>query len=201
VDHILRAGWYLLDLVGEILDLTSIESGKLTLALGPVSVQELLQESCASAEAAASERHIVVRVAPLPRPFVVDCDHARIKQIMGHLLSNAIQFNRAGGSVEVDCSQISSTRLRIAVRDTGEGLNKEKIAQLFQPFNRLGHENNAQEGTGVGLALSKRLVEMMGGAIGVQSTVGVGSVFWIEANLFQDPSPSATNAISADDAT
>jgi signal transduction histidine kinase len=103
--------------------------------------------------------------------------------------------------VEVDCSQISSTRLRIAVRDTGEGLNKEKIAQLFQPFNRLGHENNAQEGTGVGLALSKRLVEMMGGAIGVQSTVGVGSVFWIEANLFQDPSPSATNAISADDAT
>ncbi len=105
---------------------------------------------------------------------------------MAHLLSNAIKYNRMSGSVDVICRVEPQQRLRICVRDTGYGLSDDKIAHLFQPFNRLGRETSAEEGTGVGLALSKRLVELMGGSIGARSTVGVGSEFWIELGLSVD---------------
>jgi CheY-like chemotaxis protein len=105
-----------------------------------------------------------------------------VKQVLINLLSNAIKYNRAGGSVEVSCSANTAERIRISVQDTGEGLSPEKLSQLFQPFNRLGQEASAEEGTGIGLVVSKRLVELMGGEIGAESTVGVGSVFWIELN-------------------
>ena len=114
-----------------------------------------------------------------------------MKQVLINLLSNAIKYNRAGGTVEVTCSANTAERIRISVRDTGEGLSPEKLAQLFQPFNRLGQEGSAEEGTGIGLVVSKRLVELMGGVIGVESTVGKGSVFWIELNLTAERQPAA----------
>jgi len=119
--------------------------------------------------------------------YFVHADRTRIKQVLINLLSNAIKYNRMGGSVDVSYSAISGERMHISVRDTGEGLSPEKLEQLFQPFNRLGQEAGAEEGTGIGLVVSKRLVELMGGGIGAESSAGVGSVFWIELNLVLEP--------------
>jgi CheY-like chemotaxis protein len=110
-----------------------------------------------------------------------------VKQVLINLLSNAIKYNRVGGTVVVDCSASAPERVRISVRDTGEGLPPEKMAQLFQPFNRLGREAGGEEGTGIGLVVAKQLVELMGGVIGAESTLGTGSVFWIE--LLADVAP------------
>ena len=124
-----------------------------------------------------------MRFPELDSPYFVKADRTRIKQVLINLLSNAIKYNRVNGSVVVSCSPTTAHRIRISVQDTGEGLPPEKLAQLFQPFNRLGQEASAEEGTGIGLVVSKRLTELMEGEIGVESIVGVGSVFWIELNL------------------
>jgi CheY-like chemotaxis protein len=110
----------------------------------------------------------------------VRADRTRVKQVLVNLLSNAIKYNRVGGRVDVRCAAAAHERTRISLQDTGEGLGADKLAQLFQPFNRLGQETGAQEGTGIGLVVCKRLMDLMDGAIGVDSTVGVGSTFWIE---------------------
>ena len=120
-------------------------------------------------------------------PFFVDADRTRLKQVLVNVLSNAIKYNRVGGTVNVTCSVIAAQRLRISVQDTGEGLSAQKLTQLFQPFNRLGQETSAEEGTGIGLVVSKRLVELMGGEIGAESTMGKGSEFWIEMDLVAGP--------------
>src|SRR6185369_12263098 len=104
-----------------------------------------------------------------------------------NLLSNALKYNRVGGSVTVECATNLPERVRISISDSGAGLPPDKLAQLFEPFNRLGQETGAEEGTGIGLVVSKRLVELMGGTIGVESTVGVGSVFWIELSAAEAP--------------
>ena len=114
-----------------------------------------------------------------------------MKQVLINLLSNAIKYNREQGAVTVTCSVSAEKRIRISVHDTGEGLSPEKRSQLFQPFNRLGQEASSEPGTGIGLVMSKRLVELMGGEIGVESTVGAGSVFWFELNLAAEPQPVA----------
>ncbi|MBW4055129.1 MAG: response regulator, partial [Proteobacteria bacterium] len=111
--------------------------------------------------------------------------------VLINLLTNAIKYNRAQGTVKVTCRPISDKRIRISVDDTGEGLTPEKIAQLYQPFNRLGQEAGAEQGTGIGLVMCKRLVELMGGEIGVESTVGTGSVFWFDLNLSTGQQPVA----------
>ncbi len=180
IDQILRAGWYLLDLINEILDLALIESGRLSLSLEPTSLAEVMRECAAMIEPQAQKRAVTVAFPPTGLPYVVQADRTRVKQVLINLLSNAIKYNRAGGSVVVDCVATSPERLRLSVRDDGEGLAPEMLAQLFEPFNRLGQEANAEEGTGIGLVVSKRLVELMGGRIGAESTVGKGSVFWFE---------------------
>jgi signal transduction histidine kinase/ActR/RegA family two-component response regulator len=180
VDQILKAGWYLLDLINEILDLTLIESGKLSLSLEPISLAEVMRECQAMSEPQATQRGIQVSFPQLDIPHLVRADRTRVKQILINLLSNAIKYNRVGGTVHVDCTTSMPGRIRISIRDTGEGLTAGQIAQLFQPFNRLGQETRSGEGTGIGLVVSKRLVELMGGSISVESTVGVGSMFWIE---------------------
>jgi len=113
-------------------------------------------------------------------PCFVQADRTRLKQVLINLLSNAIKYNRERGTVEVSCARTAQGRYRVSVKDTGAGLNPEKLAQLFQAFNRLGQEGSGQEGTGIGLVVAKQLIELMGGEIGVESTVGVGSVFWFE---------------------
>jgi CheY-like chemotaxis protein len=120
-------------------------------------------------------------------PYFVNADRTRVKQVLINLLSNAIKYNRGQGTVEVKCTEGALGRVRISVKDTGAGLPPEKLAQLFQSFNRLGQEGSAEEGTGIGLVVTKRLVELMGGVIGVESTVGLGSTFWVE--LISDTAP------------
>ncbi len=180
IDQILKAGWYLLELINEILDLAIIESGKLSLSLEPVSLVEVMLECQAMIEPQAQKRGIQMTFPQFDIPWFVNADRTRVKQVLINLLSNAIKYNREQGTVEVKCAASTPERIRISVKDTGAGLPPEKLAQLFQPFNRLGQEGSAEEGTGIGLVVSKRLVELMGGVIGVESTVGVGSVFWIE---------------------
>ncbi|HWS71134.1 MAG TPA: PAS domain S-box protein, partial [Thermoanaerobaculia bacterium] len=181
VEQILRAGWYLLELINEILDLAVIESGKLSMSLEPVSLVEVILECQAMIEPLAQRRGIHMTFPRFSTPYSVNADRTRLKQVLINLLSNAIKYNRVGGSVVVDCSPSPTAgRVRISVRDSGPGLPTGKIEQLFQPFNRLGQEGNAEEGTGIGLVVSKRLVELMGGVIGVESTVGRGSIFWLD---------------------
>jgi signal transduction histidine kinase/AmiR/NasT family two-component response regulator len=182
VEQILKAGWYLLELINEILDLALIESGKLSLSLEPVSLSEVLLECEAMIEPQAKKRGIKVLFTRLERPCSVQADRTRLKQVLINLLSNAVKYNRIGGTVDVALTLTRDGLVRISVRDTGEGLAPDQLAQLFQPFNRLGQKANVEEGTGIGLVVSKRLVELMRGIIGVESTVGEGSVFWFELN-------------------
>jgi PAS domain S-box-containing protein len=183
IDQILKAGWYLLELINEILDLALIESGKLSLSLEPVALAEIMLECEAMIEAQAQKRDIGVSFAHFATPLFVHADRTRVKQVLINLLSNAIKYNTVGGTVAVECARSRPDSVRISVRDSGAGLAPQQMAQLFQPFNRLGQETSVEQGTGIGLVVSKRLVELMGGVIGVESRVGKGSVFWIDLSL------------------
>lgn len=188
IQQILKAGWYLLELINEVLDLAIIESGKFTLSKEPVSVAEVLAECRAMVEPQARDRNIAMSFpAALDRPCYISADRIRVKQVLINLLFNAIKYNRPNGRVTVDFVQTASRTLRISVRDTGAGLPPEQVAQLFQPFNRLGQDAGTEQGTGIGLVVTKRLVEVMGGSIGVESTVGDGSIFWVELELASAP--------------
>jgi CheY-like chemotaxis protein len=194
IDQILKAGWYLLELINEILDLALIESGRLTLSLEPMSLAEVMFECQDMIEPQAQKSGICMSFPRFETPYFVNADRTRVKQVLINLLSNAIKYNRAQGAVEVMCCVSSEKRIRISVQDTGEGLCPEKRAQLFQPFNRLGQEGSTEEGTGIGLVVSKQLVELMGGEIGVESTVGVGSLFWVELNMAAAPQSAVGEA-------
>ncbi len=187
IGRILQAGWYLLELIDEILDLALIESGKLSISLEPVSLDDIMLECQSMIEPQAKKRGIRMSFPRFDRPCFVNADRTRVKQILINLFSNAIKYNQAGGSVVVECAASPPDDIRVSIRDTGAGLPPDKLAQLFQPFNRLGQEASAEEGTGIGLVVTKRLVELMGGTIGVESVVGVGSVFWVELNSASAP--------------
>ena len=180
VKEIIKAGWYLLELINEVLDLSLIESGKLSLSPEPLLLLDVMHECQSMIEPMAQLHNIQLSFLPFDNSWGIYADHTRVKQIVINLLSNAIKYNRKFGSVEIKCTLSAPQRIRITVKDTGQGLSTDQMAQLFQPFNRLGQEHGAEEGTGIGLVVTKKLVELMGGAIGVASTVGVGSEFWIE---------------------
>jgi PAS domain S-box-containing protein len=180
IAQILRAGWHLLKLIDEILDLAVIESGKVSLSPESVSLSEVMSECRAMMEPQAQQRGIRMTFPRFVNPIFVWADRTRLKQIVINLLSNAIKYNKKQGTVVVDCTVSAPGRIRISVKDTGVGLPPEKLAQLFQPFNRLGQEAGGVAGTGIGLVVTKRLAELMEGVLGVESKVGVGSVFWCE---------------------
>ncbi|MGA8390868.1 MAG: PAS domain S-box protein [Burkholderiaceae bacterium] len=180
LEQILKAGWYLLELINEILDLALIESGKAALSTEPVALGELLNECRAMMEPQAQQRGISVSFPHLAQSLYVNADRTRLKQSLINLLSNAIKYNRPDGTVVVECCPCPPDSIRVSVQDTGEGIAPDLLRQLFQPFNRLGKESSLEEGTGIGLVVTKRLVERMGGTVGVDSTVGIGTVFWIE---------------------
>jgi len=179
--EILHGGWYLLDLINEILDLAVIESGKLSLSRVPVSLIDVMRECQAMIEPQAQQRGIPINFLPFDHTWFVSADRTRLKQVLINLLTNAIKYNRTQGTVEVKCT-CTPERIRISIKDSGAGLPPEMQKQLFQPFNRLGQEGGAIEGTGIGLVVTKQLVELMGGTIGVKSIVGVGSEFRFELN-------------------
>jgi PAS domain S-box-containing protein len=187
IDQILKAGWHLLNLINEILDLARVESGKLSLSLEPTALDDVLRECQAMIEPQAQKQGITITFPQSHIPYFVIADRTRLKQVLINLLSNAIKYNQAGGVVVVDCCASIPERVRISVKDTGAGLPAEKLAQLFQPFNRLGQEAGGQEGTGIGLVVAKQLIELMGGVIGVESTVGAGSVFWFDMVAAVEP--------------
>jgi CheY-like chemotaxis protein len=141
-------------------------------------------------EPQAQKHDVTMSFFPFDKPCFVHADRTRVKQILINLLSNAIKYNNAGGAVVVECVEQSSDRIRISVKDTGIGLSPEQLAQLFQPFNRLGQETKGEEGTGIGLVMTKRLIELMGGIIGVESTLGLGTVFWIELIRAEEVQPA-----------
>ncbi|MFI4926758.1 MAG: ATP-binding protein, partial [Burkholderiales bacterium] len=198
IHQILKAGWYLLELINEVLDLAIIESGKFTLSKEPVSVAEVLAECRAMVEPQARDRRIGMSFpAALQQPCFISADRMRVKQVLINLLFNAIKYNRPNGRVTVDFVQTARRTLRISVRDTGAGLPPEQVAQLFQPFNRLGQEHGTEQGTGIGLVVTKRLVEVMGGTIGAESTVGDGSIFWVELELASAPQLAPDDEVHA----
>ena len=192
IDPILHAGWYLLELINEILDLALIESGKLALSLEATSMAEVMLECQAMIEPQGQKRGVSMNFPPADIPYFVVADRTRLKQVLINLLSNAIKYNCANGTVLVACTVLTAggglpDRLHVSVTDTGAGLPANMLTQLFQSFNRLGRETTAEQGTGIGLVMSKRLVELMGGAIGVESTVGAGSTFWFDLKLAKAP--------------
>jgi len=180
VAQILQAGWHLLKLIDEILDLSKIESGQVPLSQEPVSLAEVFLECHSMVESQARKSGINLIFPTLEKPIFVKADRIRIIQVITNLLSNAIKYNKPNGTVEINCTQHPLGKIRIGIRDTGVGLSAHQIGQLFQAFNRLGQEGGGVEGTGIGLVVAKRLVELMGGEIGVESVVGVGSIFWFE---------------------
>ena len=197
VDQILHAGWLLLTLIEEVLDLAKIESGHVSLSMEPVSLAEIILECQGMIEPQAQQRGIRMSFPKFDTPFFVLADRTRVKQVLINLLSNAIKYNTKLGSVDVVCSVEAPDRVRVSVRDTGAGLRPEQLAQLFQEFNRLGQETGSEVGTGIGLVMARRLVELMSGAIGVESSVGVGSVFWFELAPVAAPHLSADAADAA----
>jgi len=193
--HILKSGRHLLTLINEILDLAKVEAGALSLSMEPVPLAEVMLECQSMIAPLAATRGIRVLFPEAPA-VRVQADRTRLKQVLLNLLSNAVKYNRDGGAVIVDCARPAPQRLRLSVQDTGMGLTPEQVANLFQPFNRLGQEAGTQEGTGIGLVVTRRLVEMMGGEIGVASSPGTGSVFSIELTV-AEPAGVAAAAPSA----
>lgn len=181
VSDILKAGWHLLDLVGGVMDLARIEAGRMKINIGDVALEEVLPDCLKFVRPAADARGIrLVSASAGSERYVVRGDPLRLKQVLLNLLSNAVKYNRDGGTVTIGFSRPAPERVCLAVRDTGKGLTSDQLARLFEPFERLGAERGNVEGTGIGLVITKRLLELMGGSIFVTSTHGAGSTFSIE---------------------
>ena len=188
VAQILRGGRHLLGLINEVLDLSRVESGNLALSLEAVAVSEVFAESRSLVGALAAEREIVV-TSPKPEecPHYVRADRQRLMQALLNLTANAVKYNRHGGTITFSCEPTRWGTMQIGVADTGPGIAPEHLGRLFTPFDRLGAEFSEVEGAGIGLALSKRLVELMGGSLTVESTVGEGSTFFVELATLEAP--------------
>ncbi len=189
VRQITRGGRHLLDLINEILDISQIETGMLALSPEAVPVRALIAETLDLLRSLAAERGITLLSDGMPpgRPAYVFADRQRLKQILLNLVGNGIKYNREGGTVSITCVEPTGGTLRIQVTDTGPGIAPEHFELLFTPFERLGAERTTIEGTGIGLALSRRLADVMGGALGVESTPGRGSTFWVEFPVVEGP--------------
>jgi CheY-like chemotaxis protein len=175
----LRAGKHLLDLINDVLDLAQVESGRIALMREPLPLAEIGHEVLTLMQPLADQRGVTLQPGVFDG-LVVCADRMRLKQVLVNIVSNAIKYNRAAGRVTVETAALDEQTLRITVRDTGAGIAPERLSQVFEPFNRLGAESGSIEGTGIGLSICYRLVELMGGHIGVTSKPGEGSEFWVD---------------------
>ncbi|MCK6397483.1 GAF domain-containing protein [Thauera aminoaromatica] len=183
VEQIARSGRHLLQLINEVLDLARIESGRLQVSLEPMLAHDVIEDAAQIVLPLAEQQGIALALPPAQACALrFTGDYTRVKQILINLLGNAIKYNRPGGAVEVRCEAVGG-RCRIGVVDTGIGIPASRLGELFQPFNRLGAESGSIEGTGVGLALTRKLVDLMHGELGVHSREGEGSAFWFELPL------------------
>lgn len=181
VNHIMKSGKHLLDLINEVLDISRIESGRLSLSLEPVQLSSLISEMTDVIKLQAEERQIKVQLIDSESNLLfVRSDRQRLKQILLNLLNNAIKYNHESGSIFIEVQQKPDGMVRLSVTDTGNGIAPESIPKLFTPFERIGADKTSTEGTGLGLSVVKKLIEAMGGNYGVESTFGKGSTFWIE---------------------
>lgn len=206
VQEILDAGNHLLKLINEVLDLAKVESGHITLSLEPVAVFDVVSECLSLLDPLADMHGITITHADLTSA-VVHADRTRLKQVLLNLLSNAIKYNRKAGTVNIEVQHQGDERLLILVTDTGPGIPAHQLKELFQPFNRLAAEKSHIEGTGIGLSITRSIVELMNGSVQVKSEVGTGTTFWVELprdriteHAYTDHNPEyaiINNAVSA----
>ncbi len=193
---VLKAADHLLRMIDELLAISRIESGREELALEAVSIDEVVAECIELVALAAAPRRVAVHREPSGERVIADSQ--RLKQAVLNLLTNAVKYNREGGHVDVSARRVDGDRVRLTVKDTGSGISPDLVSRLFQPFDRLGAERTTIEGTGLGLALSKHLVELMSGTIGVETEPGAGSSFWLEfARAGPDEAPAEPPAGAA----
>ncbi len=212
VAEIRRGGRHLLELINDILELSKIEAGQVPISIEPVAVPEVVEGCLALTRPIASKRGVTLTFSlqesdevdaelptglPAPRGPAVFADRTRLKQVLTNLIANAIKYNRTNGNVTVAVQNTETGCVRVSVQDTGMGIHPDRISELFQPFNRLGAERTEVEGTGIGLALTKRLMSLMDGEIGVSSHFGEGSTFWIELQRCSLPTDAPVSVRSA----
>jgi len=187
IREILQAGYHLLDLINEVLDLSRIESGKVEISMEDVSLDDVVQKSLSLISSQAKERHIEIVDKLSSNGYIVRADYTRLKQVLVNLLSNAVKYNSESGQITLEAVQSESKpdRIRISVVDTGKGLTEDEISKLFTPFERLNEDDNT-EGTGIGLVITKHLIEQMNGSIAVECIPGEGCTFWIELQLAKE---------------
>src|SRR5438105_744951 len=188
IQHVINAGRHLLGLINEVLDISRIEAGRIQLSIEPVCVSEVIEETLDLIRPLANERHIKLTAdVEFDASVHVLADRQRFKQVLINLLTNGVKYTPMAGSVAVSCAANGSEKLQIRVSDTGPGISPDKLERLFTPFDRLGAEQSGIEGTGLGLALSQRLMQAMGGSIGVENAPSAGSVFWVELPRTNSP--------------
>jgi CheY-like chemotaxis protein/anti-sigma regulatory factor (Ser/Thr protein kinase) len=192
-----KASKHLKGLVDDVLDLSRVESGNISVSLEPVPVAPLLQDVLELTRPLAARHGVVIHPPTLAagRGYVF-ADNQRLKQVVINFVVNAVKYNRAGGEVRIAVQPAKPDRVRITVDDTGNGIDEASLAKLFVPFERLGAGTSGIEGTGLGLALSRNLIEAMRGSVGVASTVGVGSTFWVELGSGE---PAAAQTLASED--
>ncbi|MGI8550891.1 MAG: ATP-binding protein [Dehalococcoidia bacterium] len=188
VGQILAAARHLLNLMNDVIEIARVESGRLALSLEAVPPATIAEECLPLVSSLAAERGVLFSVDKASLGTLhVRADNQRLKQVLINLLSNAVKYNREGGTVTLSCRRLPKEQLRIEVRDSGIGIAEDKLPRLFTPFDRLGAEQTTVEGSGLGLALCKSLVEAMGGSLGLSSVVDEGSNVWVELPLVQSP--------------
>lgn len=200
VREIMRAGEHLLELVNEVLDLARIESGKLVLEPALLALAPQIRECVPLVQRLADNNNVIINV-DITGDHAIVADPLRLRQILINLISNAIKYNREGGSVEITCKSVLEGRVRVSVHDNGRGIAADALPRLFIPFERLQIESESIEGAGIGLAVSKKLTEAMGGMIGVESIAGEGTTFWIEFPLDRGDRPAPIPDITVMTAT